>query len=116
VDSNLFQYLYRPDYDQFDSICVWEYLKEYEMRLISSLSSNQKESLENDYEEYQFFKFNEMYPGHQFACVEKLKNDKIPDVELCKLDTAFGEIDNDATTTNMRNEYATKMLLLFFPF
>jgi hypothetical protein len=21
-DSNLFQYLYRPDYDQFDTICV----------------------------------------------------------------------------------------------
>jgi hypothetical protein len=72
-----------------------------------------------------FFKFNEMYPGHQFACVEKLKkskvpmlyyNDKIPDVELCKLDTAFGENDIDATTTNIRNEYATKMLLLFFPF
>jgi hypothetical protein len=40
VDSNLFQYLYRPDNDQFDTICVWEYFKEYEMRLISSLSSN----------------------------------------------------------------------------
>jgi hypothetical protein len=57
--------------------------------------------------------------------VEKLKkskvpmlyyNDKIPDVELCKLGTAFGENDIDATTTNIRNEYATKMLLLFFPF
>jgi len=99
--------------------------KEYEMRLISYLSSNQKANLENDYEENQFFKFNEMYPGHQFACVEKLKkcqvpmlyyNDKIPDVELCKLGKAFGENDIDATTTNIQNEYATKMLLLFFPF
>ena len=125
VDSNLFQYLYRPDYEHFDSICVWEYFKDYEMRLISSLSSNQKANLENDYEENQFFKFNEMYPGHQFACVERLKkskvpmlyyNDKIPDVELCKLGTAFGENDIDATTTSIRNEYATKMLLLFFPF
>jgi len=43
-------------------------------------------------------------------------NDKIPDVELCKLGKAFGENDIDATTTNIRNEYATKMLLLFFPF
>jgi hypothetical protein len=43
-------------------------------------------------------------------------NDKIPDVELCKLGTAFGKNDIDATTTNIRNEYATKMLLLFFPF
>jgi hypothetical protein len=48
------------------------------MRLISSLSSNQKENLENDYEENQFFKFNEMYPGHQFSCVEKLKKYKVP--------------------------------------
>jgi len=78
VDSNLYQYLYRPDYDQFDTICVWEYFKEYEMRLISSLSSNQKENLGNDYEENHFFKFNEMYHGHQFACVEKLKKCKLP--------------------------------------
>ncbi len=41
VDSNLFQYLYRPDYDHLNSICVWEYFTDYEMRLISSLSSNQ---------------------------------------------------------------------------
>jgi len=101
VDSNLFQYLYRPDYDQCDTICVWEYFKEYEMILIS---------LENDYEENQFFKFNEVYPGHQFACVEKLKkskvpmlyyNDKIPNVALCKLGTAFGENDIDTTTANI---------------
>jgi hypothetical protein len=26
VVSNLFQYLYRPDYDQFDTICVWDFL------------------------------------------------------------------------------------------
>jgi hypothetical protein len=66
-----------------------------------------------------------MYPGHQFTCVEKLKkckvpmlyyNDKIPDVELCKLGKEFGENDIDANTTNIWDEYATKMLLLFFPF
>jgi hypothetical protein len=54
----------------------------------------------------------EVYPGHQFDCVGKLKkskvsmlyyNDKIPDVELCKLGTAFGENDVDATTTNIWN-------------
>ena len=43
-------------------------------------------------------------------------NDKIPDVELCKLGKEFGENDIDANTTNTRNEYATKMLLLFFLF
>ncbi len=37
-------------------------------------------------------------------------NDKIPDVELCKLGPAFGENDIDATTTSILNEYATKML------
>jgi hypothetical protein len=121
----LFQYFYRPDYDQFDTICVWEYFKEYEMRLISSLSSNQKANLVNDFKENQFFKFNEVNPGHQFACVAKLKkckvpmlyyNDKIPDVEQCKLGTAFRENDIDATTTNIQNEYATKISLLFVPF
>jgi hypothetical protein len=43
-------------------------------------------------------------------------NDKIPDVELCKLGNEFGENDIDANTTNIKNEYATKMLLLFSHF
>jgi len=43
-------------------------------------------------------------------------NDKIPGDELCKLGKEFGENDIDANTTNIHNEYTTKMLLLFFPF
>ena len=54
----------------------------------------------NDYEENHFFKFNEMYPGHQFACLEKLKkcklpllhyNDKIPDVNSVRLVMNLGK-------------------------
>jgi hypothetical protein len=56
--------------------------------------------------------------------VEKMKywsipmlyyNDHIPDVELCKLGHDAKEDGIDASTKNIRNEYATKMLL-FFPF
>jgi hypothetical protein len=43
-------------------------------------------------------------------------NDHIPDVELCKLGHDAKEDGIDASTKNIRNEYATKMLLLFFPF
>ena len=35
----------------FDTVCVWEYFQNYEMRLISSLSTNQKENMESDFEE-----------------------------------------------------------------
>ena len=74
IDSNLFQYLYRPDLEQFENICVWDFFRNYQMRLISSLSTQQVENLENDFEENQFFKFTSMYPGFNFACLECLKN------------------------------------------
>ncbi len=54
MDSNLFQYIYRPENDDFDRLSVWEFFQGYEMKLISSLSNSQKENLENDYEEIFF--------------------------------------------------------------
>jgi len=45
IDSNVFQYIYRPEQHDFDAVFVWEYFQNYEMRLISSLSTNQKENL-----------------------------------------------------------------------
>jgi hypothetical protein len=40
--------------------------------------------------------------------------DHIPDLEQCNI---CGEDDVvDAATLNVRNDYATKMLLLFYPF
>jgi hypothetical protein len=92
------------------------------MRLISSLSADQKENLESDFGELPFFKFHKMYPGYHFACVEKLKigklpmlyyNDNIPDLELCKPDKTHDKSEIDANTRNIWNEYATEMLLLF---
>jgi hypothetical protein len=41
----------RPEQCDFDTVCVWEYFQNYEMRLISSLSTNQKENMESDFEE-----------------------------------------------------------------
>jgi hypothetical protein len=125
MDSNLFQYLFRPRFDQFEAMCVWEYFKHYQMRLISSLSSQQKENLENDYEDNRFFKFDVKYPGYHFACLEEIRNwripmlyykDNIPDLELCKIGSEDLHEDIDLATENIRNEYATKILLLFYPF
>jgi hypothetical protein len=42
LDSNLFQYIYRPENDDFDRLSVWEYFQGYEMKLISYLSKSQK--------------------------------------------------------------------------
>ncbi len=40
--------------------------------------------------------------------------EKIPDLELCKLHMENEEIDD--STRMIRNDYATKMLILFYPF
>ena len=123
MDSNLFQYIYRPENDDFDRLSVWEFFQGYEMKLISSLSNSQKENLENDYEENFFFRFSEKYPGYEFACVERLRffkvpmlyyKDHIPDLENCELRNDSEK--SDVTIGHLRNDYATKMLLLFYPF
>jgi len=44
------------------------------MRPISSLSTNQKENMENDFEENLVFRFSD----NEFACLEKLNICKIP--------------------------------------
>jgi hypothetical protein len=54
IDSNVVQYIYRPEQSDFDTVCVWEYFPNYEMRLISSLSANQKENMDSDFEEIFF--------------------------------------------------------------
>ncbi len=36
--------------------------------------------------------------------------------ELCKVDNLANEEELDVATQNIRNEYASKMLLLFLPF
>jgi hypothetical protein len=48
INCNTFQYIYRPDNGEFEDMSVWNFFKEYEMKLISSLS------LENDCIENQF--------------------------------------------------------------
>jgi len=93
------------------------------MRLISSLSTNQKENMENDFEENLFFKFSDKYPGYEFACLEKLNICKIPmlfyrdHIPYLEQFNINGENDDvDDATINIRNVNATKMLLLFFLF
>jgi hypothetical protein len=123
IDSNVFQYIYRPDEIFFENVCVWEYFQNYEMRLISSLSRDQKENMENDFEENLFFRFSDKYPGYEFACLEKLNSckipmlfyrDHIPDLEQCNINGEDDDVDD--ATLNIRYVYATKMLLLFYPF
>jgi hypothetical protein len=57
IDSNVFQYIYRADEILFKNVCVLEYIQNYEMRLISSLSTNQKENMENDLGKFVFHAF-----------------------------------------------------------
>jgi len=123
IDSNVFQYIYRPDEFFFENVCVWDFFQNYDMRLISSLSTNQKENMEDDFEENLFFRFSDKYPGYEFACLEKLNickipmlfyRDHIPDLEQCNINGEDDDVDD--ATLNIRNVYATKMLLGFYPF
>jgi hypothetical protein len=103
---------------------VWQHFKEYEVKLISSLTMSEREDLENDCIENQFFKFQNIYPGSNVAYLGKMEKsklpmlyykDKIPDLENCKIQNC--EHDQiDETIERNNNEYATKMLILFFPF
>jgi len=61
-----------------DSICVWEFVQQYEMKLKSLLSNSQRENMESDFEENFFFKFMDEYPGYNFVCLVKLKYYKLP--------------------------------------
>jgi hypothetical protein len=54
IDCNTFQYIYRPENEEFETMSVWQFFMEYEMRLISSLTMSQKEDLENDFIEKKF--------------------------------------------------------------
>jgi len=111
IDSNVFQYIYRPEQCDFNTVFVWEYFQNYEMRLISFLSTNQKENMESDFEENFCYRFSSNYPGYDFPCLEKLKickvpmlyyKDHIPDLEQCNIS---GEDDVvDAATLNVRND------------
>ncbi len=102
---------------------VWQFFKEYEMKLISSLSMSQKEDLENDCIENQFFKFKDIYPGSNFACVGKMNKpklpmlyykDQIPDLEMCKIHNCEDD-QIEETVQRIRNEYATICLYCSFP-
>jgi hypothetical protein len=70
-----------------------------------------------------FFRFSDKYPGYEFACLEKLNickipmlfyRDHIPDLEKHNINGEDDDVDD--ATLNIRNVYATKMLLLFYPF
>jgi hypothetical protein len=107
----------------FKNVCVCEYFQKYEMRPISSLSTIKKENMENDFKENLFFRFSDKYPGHEFACLENLNickipmlfyRDHIPDLEQCNINGEDDDVDD--ATLNIRNVYAAKMLLLFYPF
>jgi hypothetical protein len=93
------------------------------MSLIPSLSMSQKEDLESDSIENNFFNFQNIYPGSKFACVGKMEKsklpmlydkDQIPDLEMCKIQKNDASQFDESVQRN-RNEYATQMLVLFFP-
>jgi hypothetical protein len=39
MDSSLMNYLFRPEKDGFDDMCIWKFNMEYELKLKSSIRS-----------------------------------------------------------------------------
>ena len=71
IDSNSFQYLFRPYHKQFDPVCVWEYFQHYGMKLRSSLTMKQRENLESDFVESNFFFISQFIPRISFCMLRK---------------------------------------------
>jgi hypothetical protein len=136
MDSSLFNYLFRPesqDNVEFENMSVWEFTMDYELVLQSKVTRHQKriqqtcedvcEEEEEEFGNNYYYDFMDLHPGKKYAKLGKLKRSKIPiiylrnnmpDLEKCKLNTNANEIGSD--TLFARNEYATVMLLLFYPF
>jgi hypothetical protein len=135
LDSSLMNYLFRPKWDGFEEMSVYQFNCEFELCLKSSLRKKKGDTDndgENELEEDNRaedamyivnWDFLIEHPGRNFACCKKMKKQKIPmlyyrdelpDLEDCDIGVPEEELSESAKQS--REAYATTMLLLFYPF
>lgn len=122
LDSSVNNYLFRPtNPDQmFQNMCLWEYESRFELKL-KRLQFGCDQNTDDDTSK-EGFQFDIDHPGYLYSslverkkeCIPKLYySNKFPDVE--QLEINKGD-DVDDTVKELREEYALKALLLFYPF
>jgi len=137
LDSSLMNYLFRPLNEGFDKMCIWEFFMKYELVLKSTLKqrrengNNEDENSVGDSQDVcdvtylVDWDFLDDHPGKEFACLKKMKREKVPmlyyskdlpDLEFCKIENSGNAEPLEESVRRARNEYATVMLLLFHPF
>jgi hypothetical protein len=109
----------------------WQFTAEYELKLKSARKMQNQDNVENsnitsaDLHEgnSDCWEFCDLHPGRKFALLVKRKRicvpmiyyrDHLPDLEFCHIGTPDVDVHNE--TRLVRNDYATKALIMFYPF
>ena len=121
MDSSVNNYINRPPDDTlFDNMCLWEYESKYDM-ITQSPNTYIADDLPCD-ESKLHYRFNQRHSGYNYCCLYKRPNEcvpklyytnSIPDIESLNLDK--GDVVEDHTLA-LREQYALKAMLMFFPF
>ena len=130
LDSSLWNYRFRPRYGIFKYMSYWQFTKEFDSKTKSAserkkddahIHESNEEDISND--NTQQWEYDSAHPGKDYICIKKRKTpcipmlyyrDQLPDLADCKLELSNDEIEPEVL--RIRNEYATKALLLFYPF
>jgi hypothetical protein len=121
-DSSVNDYIFRPDPEDstFENICAWEYVSRYDLVTRKAESFMDKEDTQDI--NGQHFRFSSGHPGYEYSCLEMRKNECIPKLYYSNKfpDVAALEIDKSNNVEEhvkaLREEYALKAMLMFYPF
>jgi len=122
LDSSVNNYIFRPALTNsiVDGICLWEYESKYDLQLKKAHFLQES----NDVDGHQgcIFQFHDQHPGYQYSILQQREDEcipqlyysnKFPDIEVLEIEQG----DNvDESVKQLREDYALKAMLLFFPF
>jgi len=121
-DSDVSNYIFRPEHPIFNNMSVWEYHAKYDLRVVRPkcyLGEDQ------DYEDTgKYFRFKRGHPGFQYSCLVKRDREcipklyyssKFPDIASLQM-YPLGHTAMDESCNQVREAYAKKAMLMFFPF
>ena len=119
-DSDICTYLYRPEHPTFSNMSFWEYHSKYDLRPVRPKCYMDEDQSNDDCEIY--FKFKRDHPGYLYSCLVRREREcipklyyssKFPDVSSLQIGVVS---DVDESVHAIRENYAKKALLMFFPF
>jgi hypothetical protein len=100
-DSDISTYLYRPEHPIFNNMSFWEYHSKYDLQTVHPKCYMDEEQSNDDSEKY--IKFKRNHPRYLYSCLVRREWECIPK-------------DVDESVNGIREIYAKKVMLMFFPF